>query len=213
MSDATFVEPRDRGSLGVEVLGAAAVVGIGLAAVVWQQRRSRRTDAQDHRAGLAAYLRQHLAASDVSIRVVERLRLTHAGSREGRLFASLFDDFREERDVIRALLNGLGVSWRSPVRAAGAALGDAASVGIAGDSDKSLFRILETLSVGVQGKRCLWRALMVLVPDDAVPGRRTLAGLEAMAVRQWEDIEQRRQALAVEAFAGLELPATEPIVD
>jgi hypothetical protein len=213
MSDATFVEPADRGRVGVEVLGAAAVVGIGLAAVMWQQRRSRRPDADDHRQALAAYLRQHLAASDVSIRVVDRLRLTHAGSREGRLFASLFDDFREERDVIRALLTGLRSSRWTPVRAAGAAMGDAGSLVVSGDSDRSMFRILEMLAVGVQAKRCLWRALMVLVPDDAVPGRRTLGGLEAMALRQWEAIEQRRQALAVEAFSGLDLPTTEPAVD
>jgi len=211
MTDAIAIEPRDRGTLGIEIVGAAAVVGIGLAAVVWQQRRRRRSVADDHRAALVGYLRHHLAGAHAAIRVVERLRLVHAGTREGRLFASLFDDFREERDVVRALLGGLGASSVSP---AGAALGSASSRIAGGQSgDRSLFETLEGLAIGVQGKRCLWRALMMLVPDDAVPGRRTLAGLEAMAVRQWEAIDERRQALAVEAFAGLDLPATEPDID
>jgi hypothetical protein len=212
MADVTVVESRDRGTLGVEMLGAAAVVGIGLAAVVWQQRRRRRAP-EDHRAALVGYLRQHLSGADAAIRVVGRLRLVHAGTREGRLFGSLYDDFREEREVVRALIGGLGASALSPTRAAGAGVGHASSLIAGGEDERSLFQTLEALALGVQGKRCLWRALMVLVPDDAVPGRRTLAGLEAMAVRQWEAIEERRQALAVEAFAGLDLPPADPEID
>lgn len=212
MADGIVVESRDRGTLGVEVLGAAAVVGIGLAAVVWQQRRRRRSVADDHRVALVRYLRHHLIGASAAIRVVDRLRLTHAGTREGRLFASLYDDFREEREVLRALIGSLGGSAVAPASAVAA--GHAAGFAAGGDSDdRSLFETLEGLAIGVQGKRCLWRALMVLVPDDAVPGRRTLAGLEAMAVRQWDAIDERRRALAVQAFSGLDMPEVEPEID
>jgi len=65
-----------------------------------------------------------------------------------------------------------------------------------------LFRTLEALAIGVQGKRCLWRALQSLGPPIPLPAGWSLAALEAMAVRQWEAIESRRQSLAPATFAN-----------
>jgi hypothetical protein len=66
--------------------------------------------------------------------------------------------------------------------------------------DMALFRTLEALAIGVQGKRLMWRALHALGPDLKMPGRHSPAGLEATAVRQWEAIEERRQALVARTF-------------
>ena len=67
------------------VLGAAVVVGLGVAAVAYNRQR---VDARPHGRGdklasLAAYLREHLTGSDAAIQVVERLRLVHAGTPGG----------------------------------------------------------------------------------------------------------------------------------
>jgi hypothetical protein len=206
---------RSDGNLAVGVFGAAMLVGLGVAAVAYGLDRSAHRDqGTAGRRALAAYLREHLAGADAAIKVVEHLRLTHAGSQEGRLFASLFDEFREEREVVRLLLEQVGASPLSAKRPAGQANAPlllSASNGERGDM--SLFRTLESLAIGVQGKRCLWRTLQAVLGDQAIPSARSLAGLEAMAVRQWDAIEERRQALASATFPALRLSAADvPIV-
>jgi hypothetical protein len=64
----------------------------------------------------------------------------------------------------------------------------------------SLFRTLEGLSVGMQGKRCLWRAGQVLAPDMRPHGGRTFAELESSAGDQWEALERYRLALAAQTL-------------
>jgi len=206
---------RSDGNLAAGVLGAAVVVGLGVAAVTYGRQRSASEEAarEDQHAALVAYLRDHLAGSDAAIQLVGRLRLVHAGSQEGRLFASLFDEFREEREIVRALLTRAGASSPSLKRLAGQAAGAELTPAAGGEhGELSLFRTLEGLAVGVQGKRCLWRALQPLLGDQPIPSARSLAGLEAMAVRQWEAIEERRRALVPDTFAPLQLsPADVPI--
>jgi hypothetical protein len=207
---------RSDGNLAVGVLGAAVVVGLGVAAVAYGRDRTsaRAPRLADKRAALAAYLRDHLTGSDAAIQVVERLRLTHAGSQEGRLFASLFDEFREEREVVRLLLEQIGAAAHSVKRLAGQASGSVLMVASGGErGDLSLFRTLESLAIGVQGKRCMWRALQSLLGEQPIPSVRSLAGLEAMAVRQWDAIEERRLALVAATFPALRLSATDVPID
>ena len=207
---------RSDGNIAAGVLGAAVVVGLGVAAVAYGRDRSSQRDhgAAARRAALAAYLREHLTASDAAIQVVERLRLTHAGSQEGRLFASLFDEFREEREVVRLLLAGIDASPLSIKRLAGQASGEVGALAAGGErGDLSLFRTLEGLSIGVQGKRCMWRALQSLLGDQPIPSARSLGGLEAMAVRQWEAIEDRRRVLVGATFPALHLSPMDVPID
>jgi hypothetical protein len=214
---AESVQQDRANNLAAGVLGAAVVVGLGVAAVAYNRQRAsarpqRRGDKQD---SLAAYLHEHLAGSDVAIQVLDRLRLVHAGTQEGRLFASLFDEFREERDVIRGLLDQIDESSLSGRRLAGGAAGGAAlpfSPG-AERGDLALFRTLEGLSIGVQGKRCMWRALQALLGDQPIPSTRSLAGLEAMAVRQWEAIEDRRRGLVLATFPAVRLSLDDVPID
>lgn len=70
----------------------------------------------------------------------------------------------------------LGSPWGSVLRVvAGGAPGD-----------RSLVRTLEVLAIGVQDKRCLWRAAQTLVALPHPPGRRNFIDLEADEVRRWE---------------------------
>ena len=64
----------------------------------------------------------------------------------------------------------------------------------------SFFRTLEGLSTGVQGKRCLWRALQDLRLGPPAPSYNRLAELESLAVRQWEMLEDRRRSLVSATF-------------
>ncbi len=76
-----------------------------------------------------------------------------------------------------------------------------------------MLRTQEWLSVVVQGKRSLWSALASLLGDQPIPSARTLAGLEAMAVRQWEAIEEGRLALVLATFPEMQLSPDDVPID
>jgi hypothetical protein len=202
-------------NLAAGMLGAAVVVGLGMAALSYnRQRPAARPGRGNKRAALVAYLREHLTGSDAAIRIVGHLRLVHAGTQEGRLFASLYDEFREEREVVRALLAQAGAAPMSVKQLAGVTGGNVLAAAAGGErGDLSLFRTLEALAVGVQGKRCMWRALQSLLGDQPIPSVRSLDGLEAMAVRQWDAIEERRLGLVLATFPALELSPDDVPID
>ena len=182
-------------------LGTALVVGLAVAVGTVGRRRGPRERplADERQTALVTYLHEHLTGADAAIRVVERLR--HMQTDERPLFDRLYHEFQADHQVVQGLLTILGVSPGSPKRLVGQASG-ALLKRLAGGSagDLSLFRTLEALSIGVQGKRCMWRALETLQPALQPPRPRTFADLDAAAVRQWEAIEQRRILLVPRTF-------------
>ena len=116
------------------------------------------------------------------------------------MFAALYDEFRAERVVVRALLAEQGVSTLSIKRLAGRAAGVALRTADGRPGDLSLFRGIEALAIAVQGKRCLWRAAQALPSPVSTVGHRTFVELEADAVRQWEAIERFRLSIVPPTF-------------
>ena len=106
----------------VAMVGAGLVLGAAVAARTLRRPQPRgREDARARTNALATYLREHLSGADAAIRVVERLRQTHAGTAEGRLFAALFVEFQHDRDMVRAMIEDVGASsWSAKRLVAGA---------------------------------------------------------------------------------------------
>jgi hypothetical protein len=194
---------RDGSSAAPALLGAVALA-VGLA--TWLVRPARRADpSARRRQALVAYLRDHLSGSDVAVAVVHRLVSTDQSAADRYLFERLAKEFDEDRSVVRTLLNELGASGRSIKRAAGVASGAMLSVTAGGaPGELSLVRTLEGLSIGVQGKRCMWRALQ----NITTPGGMDFVALEAKAVRQWDAIEDRRRDLVIRTLSAT-APRTE----
>ena len=180
------------------MLGAVALTAGLTAYLAWPPRSSTSTR---KRKALIAYLCDHLSGSDMAIRVVHRLGSTHKGTEDGTLFRRLSRELEEDRSVVRTLLTRLGASDRSIKRAAVSASGAVLSVAAGGEpGDLSLLRTLEALAIGIQGKRCLWRALQSLHPVPSTIHGMNFVELEAKAVRQWEAIEERRRTLVERTF-------------
>ncbi len=182
------------------ILGALGALCLTIAFVAL--RRSKPRDQHgDKRRALATYLRDHLAGADTAIQMVRGLSDACRGGPQGALFESLYEQFREDRGVVEGILAELGYTSRSAKRLAGRATGSGLRV-VAGGApgDLSLFRTLEALAIGVQGKRCLWRAAQALVALPHPPGRRSFVELEADAVHQWEAIERHRWSLVHHTF-------------
>ena len=189
--DADRVSDASRAPLAV--LGAVAATAGLTAYLRWPARQSAPTR---QRRALIAYLRDHLGGADMAIRVVHRLGSTNRGTEDGPLFRRLSKEFEEDHSVVRTLLTHLGASGRSIKRAAGFASGAVLSVPAGGEpGDLALLRTLEALAIGVQGKRCMWRALQSLRIGPSTVDGMDFVELEAKAVRQWEAIEECRRAL------------------
>lgn len=184
------------------ILGALGALGLTIAFVARRHSKPRQADQdRDKRKALATYLRDHLAGADAAIQIVRGLGDAYREGPEGALFESLHEQFREDRGVVEGILAELGYTLRSVKRLAGRTTGSAlGSVAGGAPGDLSLFRTLEALAIGVQGKRCLWRAGQALGSLPRPPGRRSFAELEADAVRQWDTIEQHRRSLVPRTF-------------
>jgi hypothetical protein len=194
------LKPRESTLTPLAVLGAIAMTAGLTACLAWPARRSASTR---HRQALIVYLRDHLGGAEMAIRVVHRLGSTHQGTEEGALFRRLSKEFEEDRSVVRTLLTQLGASGRSIKRAAGFVSGAMLSVTAGGQpGDLSLLRTLEALAIGVQGKRCLWRALQNLRPVPSIVHGMDFVELEVKAVRQWEALEERRRTLLAQTFSA-----------
>jgi len=185
------------------IVGTLGALGLSIAFVALRRSKPRQGDQDlNKRKAFATYLRDHLAGADTAIQVVQGLRDAYRGGPEGTLFESLYDQFREDRGVVEGILAELGYNSRSTKRLAGRATGKALRA-VAGGApgDLSLFRTLEALAIGVQGKRCLWRAAQALIALPRPPGRRSFVELEADAVRQWETIERHRRSVVPATFS------------
>jgi hypothetical protein len=200
---------EDRWGSDLVVMGAVGAVALILAARAVPARRppgglAQRTNEKDCRGSLAAYLREHLTGSDAATRIVARLRRTHEGTREGALFRRLHEEFQDEREIVRGLLAEQGFSSRSVKRLAGQ-LGGLLfqNAGDGPRGDPALFRTLEALAIGVQGKRSLWRTLQTLGHGRSTFEPQRFTRLESQAVAQWEAIEECRRLLAPLTFAPL----------
>ena len=186
------------------ILGALFALGLTIAFVALRRSKPRQGDQnRDKRRALATYLRDHLAGADTAIQMVQGLSDAYRGGPEGALFASLYEQFRDDRGVVEGILAELGYASLSVKRVAGRATGSALRTMAGGPpGGLSLFRTLEALAIGVQGKRCLWRAAQALGSLPHPPGRRSFVELEADAVRQWETIERYRRSLAPLMFGA-----------
>jgi hypothetical protein len=191
--------PRAR-ALDVAPVAAAAIIAAGVALAAYLIRPTTRSRAVVTEQQLLAYLRDHLSGADAAIHIVRRLASSHGDVPDGRLFAQLLQEFEQDRATVQSLLIRSGASERSAKRIAGAGAGRLLSVAADGKpGDLSLFRTLEAVAIGIQGKRCMWRALQEL-GAMASADREMFVELESRAVRQWERIEQRRRALAPTTF-------------
>jgi hypothetical protein len=185
----------------VGMLAGAAALGVITAA---GQRGFRSRDrSADGPAALRSYLADHLTGSDAAFAVVARLKDAQPDGAEAELFVRLHREFAEERAIVGDLLETLGGSPFKIKRLAGQAAGVVLQAAAGGEpGDLALFRTLESLAVGVQGKRCLWRVAQRLEPGLRPPAAKSFKDLEQQAIDQWQDIEDCRLSLASRTFGA-----------
>jgi hypothetical protein len=152
---------------------------------------------------LSAYLNDHLAGSVGAIAMVERAIEETAGTLFGRRLEEILKEIRKDQVVVQDLIDRVG-SKENPLKKAGAWLAEKAGrLKLSGSDDPgelARLEVLETLAMGVQGKRALWRALRVVVNKHPVLRDLDLDLLERRAVEQHDRVEEWRLEAAREVL-------------
>ena len=150
---------------------------------------------------LGAYLNDHLAGAAAGVELAEKLAAGGEGTPFGTALAAVAREIKQDKDVLEGLVERLGVG-KSPVKqAAGWAFEKVTRLRfnrqLTGSEDLTRLLEVETLSLGIEGKLALWRALRAA----AGLGEAELDRLIARARQQRETLEPHRLAAAAEAFS------------
>jgi hypothetical protein len=164
----------------------------------------------DHDA-LRTYLNDHLAGSTLGVDHARQLEEMLEGLPEAQAMADVASEIEADRDVLIALMGRLGAG-KNPVKAATAWVAEKAGrIKFSGASsqnrDLGIFLALETMSLGVEGKRDLWVALTTIAADVPALGTVDLDDLIARAGSQRARLETMRETYARRALLETESAA------
>jgi len=147
---------------------------------------------------LRTYLHDHLAGSGFAIEMLKKLEEQFEGAEIAAFASGIRKDVSEDRTTLEKIADRVGEN-HAPMKDALAWLSEKASRVKLQQEDPEGFRTFETmeiLSLGILGKRSLWRALSeVSRYDDRLAGH-DYEALAARAQEQFARIEEYRLRLA-----------------
>jgi hypothetical protein len=149
---------------------------------------------------IETYLNDHLGGAMLGSDLASQLAKRSEGTPRGESMKRLAEQIQEDRETLLQLLDAVGAS-RNPVKQAGGWLAEKAtrikfSGAGAGDADHGLFMALETLRLGVAGKKCLWLALREVRGAHPELSSVNLDALIERATAQERELERERIAVA-----------------
>ena len=158
--------------------------------------------------GLDGYLNDHLAGAAAAVRLAERCRAREPLSEIGRVLQGLLIEIEEDRGVLQRVIKSFGGSASPVKRASAVGMERLGSLRMAlpvlgpGSGGAARLEELEVLSLGIEGKRMLWKVLGTLASSDGRLVGFDFAGLERRAESQRRRLEPSRLELASAALAG-----------
>jgi hypothetical protein len=156
------------------------------------------------RNGIDVYLKDHYAGGVGALELLEHSIEANAGTPLGAFFAELRRDIKADHDQLHNLMIALGVA-DSDLRNAGAWLTEKfsrAKLGFSGGeaSGLRLLQTLESLALGITGKRLLWRALQTIRQLTPALQQTDFEHLEQRAIEQSDRVEIKRLETARSVF-------------
>lgn len=153
---------------------------------------------------LRTYLNDHLAGATLGCEHAEQLARMYAGTAASADLARIAVDVRQDKATLLRLMDRVGAR-RSAVKRGGAwaaeKVGRLKFRGVtSGRPELGRYLALETMSLGVEGKRSLWTALERSTERAPALLQIDLQDLVARAEQQRETLERRRLEAAVQAF-------------
>jgi hypothetical protein len=150
---------------------------------------------------LHLYLNDHLAGSVAAIEMIDNLIEHHPEDRFGTFFRDLRNEIHADQEKLSDLIRKVGAE-ESAMRKAGAWLAEKLGRAKFGDADDSieLFQALETLTLGITGKKLLWRSLETISANFPELQGVDFGALEQRAQDQFDRVETLRMEMTREAF-------------
>jgi hypothetical protein len=155
-----------------------------------------------------SYFIGHLAGAEAALKLLARMTENDAGMALGGFASTLAQEIKEDKDTLVRLMNQLGFSSE------GAGLQDLLAratesaaqmvLEVQAKSDDAVVSLvrLETLSLGIEGKRCLWTALAEVASEEPSLSTTDFDNLIKRAEAQREGVEQQRLKAARSALVG-----------
>ena len=165
-----------------------------------------------NRDALGTYLNDHLAGATLGVDHARQLEAHNDGMAFGAEMARIADEIEEDRETLVGLMERLEIT-RNPVKVATAWVAEKAGrvmfSGIStGDPDLGNFLAIETMSLGVEGKRSLWTTLAHIAQLRPELAETDFARLIERAEGQRRVLEEERLRAAGRAFAAIGVTAS-----
>lgn len=153
--------------------------------------------------GLDVYLTDHLAGATAGVNLAQMAAQEHRADEHGAFFGEIASEIKADYDELERLIDEIGTD-RSATKTAAAEIGSkmmAPKFTGGDDDDLNAFVSLETLSIGVEGKLCMWKALRLVQDSNATLQSFELDELIERAQSQRDRLEAKRLEVAPQALA------------
>ena len=152
------------------------------------------------------YLNDHLGGAMLGSDLAEQIRDQTEGTPLGEVMTTIAAEIEEDRETLLELMERMGTS-RNPVKQVTGWVAEKASRvkfsgATSGEPNQGLFMALESLRLGVAGKKGLWLVLQQVRGDYEALAGVDLERLIERASTQEETLERERVAAGVQALAG-----------
>jgi len=155
---------------------------------------------------LDVYLNDHLAGATAGVELAQQAATEYGGTDLGSFFVDLVAQIHYDQVTLEDLMRRVGTR-ANPIKQAGAWIMEKVtrlklSGRTGGAPELNLLLTLETLQLGVEGKRGLWKALKEITGSHAAIAAFDLDGLIARAESQIAELEGQRLKAAKAALAA-----------
>jgi len=158
------------------------------------------TESIDH------YLNDHMSGATLGSNLAEQIHERNEGTPLGDIMGPVAADIEEDRQTLDSLMDALDVD-RNPVKQASGWVAEKLSTfkfsgAGSGDPEHGNFMALETLALGILGKRSLWVALQTVAGQHSELRDLDLDSLVIRADAQHDAVERSRVQAAPVALSG-----------
>jgi hypothetical protein len=163
-------------------------------------------------APLHVYLNDHLAGATAGVDLVKTAAENHDGEL-GEFFAQLADEISADYNGLTSLMDQMDAhasGAKEVLAKAGSVVSEAKFSGESvGSPTFGTFLTLETLSIGVEGKLCMWKALKVVEGEYTELASFDIDTLIERAQSQRDRIEGKRLEIASNALSAERVKASQ----
>jgi hypothetical protein len=153
---------------------------------------------------IATYLNDHLAGAVAGLAILDHIIDKTSEAEKKDILALLKKDIEEDKETLQGLIEDLEIGESTFRKVSGWASEKLIELKLRFDDPSAgpflLFESLEALSLGIEGKRSLWRALSRIPGGGTALGSLDLDNLTKRAEAQRDVVETFRLSAAIQAF-------------